>query len=152
MRHLHNDPLIGSIPEKDPSDGCIYNTSTVYSPKGAISRPLLWTEVLILAPGELVAIHRKVHLFDIDIPGKIKFKVEYIRGLRVILSHPNSGKRDADWWLNQQLFRYRQGIFSRFRFEFASSYLHPEFARVGLGICYDVRFPELAMISARQGK
>ena len=25
--------------------------------------------------GELVAIHRKVHLFDIDIPGKIKFKV-----------------------------------------------------------------------------
>ncbi|KAJ7285563.1 carbon-nitrogen hydrolase [Mycena rebaudengoi] len=26
-----------------------------------------------------------------------------------------------------------------------------EFARIGLGICYDVRFPELAMISARQG-
>lgn len=26
--------------------------------------------------GELVAIHRKVHLFDIDIPGKIKFKVD----------------------------------------------------------------------------
>ncbi len=25
--------------------------------------------------GDLVAIHRKVHLFDIDIPGKIKFKV-----------------------------------------------------------------------------
>lgn len=25
--------------------------------------------------GELVATHRKVHLFDIDIPGKIKFKV-----------------------------------------------------------------------------
>jgi predicted amidohydrolase len=30
--------------------------------------------------------------------------------------------------------------------------VHLEFARVGLGICYDVRFPELAMISARQGK
>jgi len=26
------------------------------------------------------------------------------------------------------------------------------FARIGLGICYDIRFPELAMISARQGK
>lgn len=27
-----------------------------------------------------------------------------------------------------------------------------EFARIGLGICYDVRFPELAMISARKGE
>ena len=26
-------------------------------------------------PGDLVTIHRKVHLFDIDIPGKIIFKV-----------------------------------------------------------------------------
>lgn len=26
-----------------------------------------------------------------------------------------------------------------------------DFARIGLGICYDVRFPELAMIAARQG-
>jgi predicted amidohydrolase len=49
--------LGGSIPEKDPSDDNVYNTSTVYSPQG-----------------ELVAIHRKVHLFDIDIPGKITFK------------------------------------------------------------------------------
>ena len=36
--------------------------------------------------------------------------------------------------------------------QYAAQYLHSEFARVGLGICYDVRFPELAMISARQGK
>lgn len=27
-----------------------------------------------------------------------------------------------------------------------------EFARIGFGICYDVRFPELAMINARRGK
>lgn len=27
--------------------------------------------------GELIAYHRKVHLFDIDIPGKIKFKVSH---------------------------------------------------------------------------
>jgi omega-amidase len=46
----------GSIPER--SNGKFYNTCTVYSPKG-----------------ELVAIHRKVHLFDIDIPGQITFKV-----------------------------------------------------------------------------
>ena len=32
----------------------------------------------ISVAGELVATHRKVHLFDIDIPGKIKFKVPCI--------------------------------------------------------------------------
>lgn len=91
--------LGGSIPEKDPSDGKVYNTSTVYSPQG-----------------ELVAIHRKVHLFDIDIPGKITFKEsETLTGGSTV------------------------------------NYFDTEFARVGLGICYDVRFPELAMISARQG-
>lgn len=68
-----------------------------------------------------------------------------------MLSHPNSGKRDADRWLDQQLFRYGQGHFLVL-FQFAAKHLHSEFARVGLGICYDVRFPELAMISARQGK
>lgn len=46
----------GSIPEK--SGDKLYNTCTVYSPQG-----------------DLVAVHRKVHLFDIDIPGKITFKV-----------------------------------------------------------------------------
>ncbi|KAL1743290.1 carbon-nitrogen hydrolase [Schizophyllum fasciatum] len=46
----------GTIPEKD--DDKIYNTCTVYSPTA----------------GDLVAIHRKVHLFDIDIPGKITFR------------------------------------------------------------------------------
>ncbi|KAI0253888.1 carbon-nitrogen hydrolase [Lactifluus subvellereus] len=91
--------LGGSIPEKDPSDGNIYNTSTVYSPQG-----------------ELVATHRKVHLFDIDIPGKIKFK-------------------ESDTLTGGS----------------TTNFFDTEFARVGLGICYDVRFPELAMISARQG-
>ncbi len=46
----------GSIAEKDQS-GKLYNTSTVWSPMG-----------------ECVAKHRKMHLFDIDIPGKITFK------------------------------------------------------------------------------
>lgn len=47
----------GSIPELDPATDAIYNTCTVYDPEGA-----------------LVAVHRKIHLFDIDIPGKITFK------------------------------------------------------------------------------
>jgi len=91
--------LGGSIPERDPSDGKIYNTLTVYSPEG-----------------ELVAIHRKIHLFDIDIPGKITFKE----------SETLTGGS-------------------------TTNFFDTGFARVGLGICYDVRFPELAMISARQG-
>ncbi|KAI0792938.1 carbon-nitrogen hydrolase [Abortiporus biennis] len=91
--------LGGTIPERDDSDGKVYNTATVYNPKG-----------------DLVAIHRKVHLFDIDIPGKIKFKEsETLTGGSSI------------------------------------NYFDTEFARIGLGICYDVRFPELAMINARKG-
>lgn len=89
----------GSIPERDASDGKVYNTCTVYSPKG-----------------DLVALHRKVHLFDIDIPGKITFKE----------SETLTGGSTLNWF-------------------------DTEFARIGLGICYDIRFPEMAMISARQG-
>ncbi|KAG6869000.1 hypothetical protein C0993_005658 [Termitomyces sp. T159_Od127] len=48
----------GSIPERDLTTNNVYNTCTVYNPNG-----------------DLVATHRKVHLFDIDIPGKITFKV-----------------------------------------------------------------------------
>ncbi|KAJ7694077.1 carbon-nitrogen hydrolase [Mycena rosella] len=87
----------GSIPERDGKN--LYNTCTVYNPEG-----------------KLVATHRKVHLFDIDIPGKITFK--------------ESETLTAGATTN---------------------FFDTEFARIGLGICYDVRFPELAMISARQG-
>jgi hypothetical protein len=59
-----------------------------------------------------VAIHRKVHLFDIDIPGKIRFKVAYTRSFYMFESHPYSGKRDSDRWLNHQFFRYWQGLFT----------------------------------------
>ncbi|ETW85582.1 hypothetical protein HETIRDRAFT_309934 [Heterobasidion irregulare TC 32-1] len=89
----------GSIPERDAEDGKVYNTATVYNPQG-----------------DLVAIHRKVHLFDIDIPGKITFK--------------ESETLTGGTTLN---------------------YFDTDFARIGLGICYDVRFPELAMIAARKG-
>lgn len=93
--------LGGSIPEREdsPEGEKLYNTSTVYDPQG-----------------NLIATHRKVHLFDIDIPGKIRFKESET------LSAGNN-----------------------------STYFDTEFARIGLGICYDIRFPELTMIAARQG-
>lgn len=46
----------GSIPEKDP-EGRIYNSSFIFDEEGTV-----------------IGQHRKIHLFDIDIPGQIYFK------------------------------------------------------------------------------
>ncbi|PFH47055.1 hypothetical protein AMATHDRAFT_153051 [Amanita thiersii Skay4041] len=89
----------GTIPERDMTNQALYNTCTVYNPKG-----------------ELVSLYRKIHLFDINIPGKILFKE----------SETLTGGKDVV-------------VFDT------------EFARIGLGICYDIRFPELSMIMTRQG-
>jgi len=59
---------------------------------------------------------QKVHLFDIDIPGKITFKESETLTGGDTMTFFDTGS-----------------------------------ARIGLGICYDVRFPELAMIAARKG-
>jgi predicted amidohydrolase len=89
----------GSIPELDPEeDNKIYNTSLTFDPQGNI-----------------IAKHRKVHLFDIDIPNGITFKES------TTLS-PGSK---------------------------ATVFKMGEFGNVGLGICYDIRFPELAQIASR---
>ena len=82
----------GSIPEKD--DDKIYNTSFVYNDKG-----------------KLIAKHRKMHLFDIDVKDGVSFKESDT------LSAGNE--------------------FTIFK--------TPK-AKIGLGICYDVRFVELSRI------
>jgi omega-amidase len=89
----------GSIPEYEESTRKYYNTSLTFSPFG-----------------ELLATHRKVHLFDIDIPGKITFRESEVlsAGNKITI---------VDF---------------------------PEYGKVGIAICYDVRFPELAMIAARK--
>ncbi|KLO12029.1 carbon-nitrogen hydrolase [Schizopora paradoxa] len=90
----------GTIPERDTEDDSkLYNTMTVYTPEG-----------------DLVAMHRKLHLFDINIPGKITFEES-----KTLTGGKSLNSFDTD------------------------------FARIGLGICYDVRFPEMAMIAARKG-
>jgi omega-amidase len=88
----------GSIPERDLRNDATYNTCTVYNPEG-----------------QLISLYRKMHLFDIDMPGQTFKESETLAG-------------------GQHL-----AIFDT------------EFARIGLGICYDLRFPELAMIMARKG-
>ncbi|KAM5352242.1 hypothetical protein ACJ41O_004965 [Fusarium nematophilum] len=90
----------GSIPEFNPQTGKYHNTCLVFGPDGA-----------------LLATHRKVHLFDIDIPGKMTFRESDVlsAGNKVTL---------VDL---------------------------PEYGRIAVAICYDVRFPELATVAARHG-
>ncbi|MBP3700580.1 MAG: carbon-nitrogen hydrolase family protein [Lachnospiraceae bacterium] len=47
----------GSIPERSAGGDQIYNTSYIFGPHG-----------------QLLGRHRKVHLFDVDVPGGIRFK------------------------------------------------------------------------------
>ncbi|KAM3586240.1 Omega-amidase nit3 [Umbelopsis sp. WA50703] len=89
----------GSIPERESSTGKIFNTLTVYNPLG-----------------ELIAKHRKVHLFDIDIPNQIRFQESEIL--------------TGGSWL---------------------THVDTEYGKFGTAICYDIRFPEIAMIAARKG-
>lgn len=89
----------GSIPEYWEETKKYYNTSLTFDPSG-----------------KLLATHRKVHMFDIDIPGKIKF-VE-----SEVLS-PGNKVTLVDL---------------------------PEYGKIAVAICYDIRFPELAMIAARK--
>ncbi|KAJ4943201.1 hypothetical protein JOQ06_006068 [Pogonophryne albipinna] len=72
----------GSIPEED--GGKLYNSCIVFGPDG-----------------KLILKHRKIHLFDIDVPGKIRFQESE--------------------------------------------------TLMGVGICYDIRFAELAQLYSRQG-
>ena len=77
-----------------------YNTSLVFGPDG-----------------NLLATHRKVHLFDIDIPGRIRFQESDVLS-------PGNKVTVVDL---------------------------PGYGLIGLGVCYDIRFPELATIAARRG-
>ncbi|OQR97179.1 carbon-nitrogen hydrolase [Thraustotheca clavata] len=87
----------GSIPERD--NGKVYNTCVVAGPDGT-----------------LLTKHRKVHLFDIDVPGKITFKESdtLSAGNQVTVF-------DTPW------------------------------CKIGVGICYDIRFPELSMLMKNAG-
>ncbi|XP_069165678.1 omega-amidase NIT2 isoform X2 [Procambarus clarkii] len=87
----------GSIPERDGDK--VYNTCTVWGPQG-----------------EMIAKHRKIHLFDINVPGAIAFRESDIL---------SSGSELTTFELPQ--------------------------CKVGMGICYDIRFPELAQVYSKMG-
>nr|GMC53097.1 omega-amidase, chloroplastic-like [Ipomoea batatas] len=87
----------GSIPER--SGDKLYNTCCVFD-----------------SEGKLKAKHRKIHLFDIDIPGKITF-------------------------MESKTLTAGQ----------TPTVVDTEVGRIGIGICYDIRFQELATLYAARG-
>jgi omega-amidase len=110
LARAHGIYLVGgSVPERSPDDQRIYNTSLTFGPGG-----------------ELLARHRKVHLFDVDVPGGIRFRESDVLSAGDSLTS----------------FALRDGIDSEPN---ANAGL-----RVGVGICYDIRFPEMATAMARE--
>ena len=94
----------GSVPEfviSETGDKHYYNTLLFFGPDGG-----------------LLAYHRKLHLFDIDIPGGITFRESDVLSAGSKITVVNM----------------------------------PEYGNVMVGICYDVRFPEPAMLAARKQK
>ncbi|WP_406534143.1 carbon-nitrogen hydrolase family protein [Methanobrevibacter sp.] len=89
--------LAGSIPEKENDK--LYNASYLFDKHGNV-----------------IAKHRKMHLFDIDVKGKITFKESDVltAGNEVTIADT-------------------------------------EFGKIGIGICYDIRFPELARLMVENG-
>ena len=88
----------GSVPERDEA-GKIYNTSYIFNREG-----------------ELLAKHRKVHLFDIDVPGG-----QYFKESDVLSPGDHATVFDT------------------------------EYGRMGVCICFDIRFPELFLKMRKMG-
>ncbi|KAK7969415.1 nitrilase family protein [Apiospora saccharicola] len=108
----------GSIPEAGPE-----STTTSAADKegeeadGKKKKKYYNTSLTFGPDGGLLASHRKVHLFDIDIPGKITFRESDVLS-------PGNKVTLVDL---------------------------PDYGRIAVAICYDIRFPELATVAARKG-
>jgi deaminated glutathione amidase len=91
--------LLGSLPERVPGDKRVLNTS-----------------VLIGPDGRTLASYRKIHLFDIDVPG-----LAHLKESRSVIPGEEIVVADTEW------------------------------GKLGLSICYDLRFPELYRRQTRLG-
>ena len=91
--------LGGSLLEGVPAEARCFNTSTLFD-----------------RAGRLIARYRKIHLFDVDLPGQAPYResASMAAGTEVVTADT-------------------------------------EFGRVGMSICYDLRFPELYRALAAQG-
>jgi len=98
-RRLHVTLLLGSLPERVEGDSRVRNTAVLLGPDG-----------------DTIAAYRKIHLFDIDLPG-----MEHLKESKAVLPGEEVVVAEAP------------------------------FGRVGLSICYDLRFPELYRELVRRG-
>lgn len=98
-RELKITLLMGSFPETAEAAGRPYNTTLLFGPTG-----------------ERLGVYRKIHLFDIDLPGH-----EHLKESKAITPGTELVVADAG------------------------------FAKLGLSICYDLRFPELYRALCAQG-
>lgn len=98
-RELNVSLLMGSFPETSDEPGRPYNTTVLFGPDG-----------------QRLATYRKMHLFDIDLPG-----MEHLKESRATKPGTELVVADAG------------------------------FAKVGLSICYDLRFPEMYRALSAQG-
>ncbi len=102
-RRLAIHLVAGSILEKRPggpdADGLPFNTTTLFGPDGS-----------------LLGLYRKIHLFDVDLPGRVTIRESALRA-------PGS--------------------------EVVS--VATALGRIGLAVCYDLRFPELFRRLAEAG-
>lgn len=87
----------GSIPEREGD--LLYNTC-----------------IIVDNQGDIIGKHRKIHLFDIDVPGRIKFK-------------------ESDALTAGQ----------------TPTLIQSPWGPIGIGICYDIRFPEYAILLRKMG-
>ncbi|KAG8177323.1 hypothetical protein JTE90_018349 [Oedothorax gibbosus] len=93
---------LGGFHEKGPPE----NENKIYN-----------SHVLVNLNGEIVSVYRKIHLFDVDIPGSVRLK-------------------ESDYVIPGQ--------------EIVPPVDTP-IGKVGLGICYDMRFPEFALSLTKGG-
>ena len=98
-RDLRMAVVAGSFRETGPGDGRVFNTSLVFD-----------------ADGRRVAAYRKIHLYDVEIPGRVSYaeSATVAPGEQVVVVEVGG-------------------------------------VRLGLSICYDLRFPELYRLLAVDG-
>ena len=108
--------------------------------------PKLFNTCLVFGPdGKLLAKHRKAHLFDIDIPGKITF-------LESETLAPGGGATTVDVPCPKRKTLGPSSSSAPAAAASASaSSPPPPVVRLGIGICYDLRFPDYASVLTRRG-